>query len=185
MGRFEIILVLIGIVWTVVSAVAQKKAKAAKRASLEADDPASMILGEEDEEFIEEALGMEVDFTASARKTPFKDLRERRLAQLRSRSSLTSPAGVSSGTPIRVPPRSPVAVAPMVNAEPAEKLSSDQLPPIDEHGHEQPSRRLPSKKNAMVMNLREVLGDRQRVREAILLNEILDKPLSIRGISRS
>jgi len=188
MGRFEIILVLIGIVWTVVSAVAQKKAKAAKMASLQADDPVSMLLGEEEEEeeqFVEEAQVVEVDLSAPARKSAFKELRERRLAQLRSRSRLASPGGAAAGAPIRVPPPPPAAATPVGKVLLTEKSSKGELPPIDEHDHEQPSRRPSSKKNPMSLKFREALGDKQRVREAILLKEILGKPLSIRGISRS
>jgi len=186
MGRFEIILVLIGIVWTVVSAVAQKKAKAAKLAALQAEDPDSILFqgdGEGDEEPL---AGVEVDVVNhDAQLSPFQKLREKRLAQLRSKSRLAQAGGVASGTPIRVPIQTRATLVSEETMDPRQARAEEQLPPIDEHGHEKASSKGASQGNAVAQRLRDILGDRLRVREAIILNELLSKPLSIRETSRS
>ncbi len=186
MGRFEIILVLIGIVWTVVSAVAQKKAKAAKLAALQAEDPDSMLFQGDEEEDDEPLAGIEVEVANhDVQLSPFQKLREKRLAQLRSKSRLAPAGGVASGTPIRVPIQTRATLVPGETADPRQAGAVEKLPPIDEHGHEKAWSKGAPQGNAVAQRLRDVLGDRLRVREAILLNELLSKPLSIRETSRS
>jgi hypothetical protein len=187
MGRFEIILVLIGIVWTVVSAVAQKKAKAAKLASMQAEDPDYMPILRDEYVDPDQPADVVLDVAIpDAQPGPFQKLREMRLAQLRSKSSLAQFGGVASGTPIRVPPQIPAAPSPEEMLEPRQAEDTGLMPPIDEHDHEEASsRKAPREGSAVAQRLRYVLGDRLRVREAILLNELLSKPLSIRETSRS
>lgn len=185
MGKFEIILILIGIVWTAVSAVAQKKAKAAKLASMEAENPDStFFVGDEDADF-EPVAGEQVDVAIPGDQlNPFQKLREKRLAQLRSRSRPIPPGGVASGTPIRVPPRPPTTLPQEETVDPFQGESIEHMLPIDEHGHEKATSVASLGGNAMSKRLRAVLGDSMQVREAILLNELLSKPLSIRETAR-
>lgn len=69
--------------------------------------------------------------------------------------------------------------------DPFQGESIEHTPPIDEHGHEKATSVASLGGNAMSKRLRAVLGDSMQVREAILLNELLSKPLSIRETARS
>ncbi|MBM43768.1 MAG: hypothetical protein CMJ36_01980 [Phycisphaerae bacterium] len=185
MGRFEIFLIIIGIGWTIISAIAQKKAKAAKMAALEADD-LEPVLHLDDEEQPEEAVSVRADLADSSSRSSFEQLRQRRLAQLRSRAGQVPGGVAASGGSIVVPPRpSDPPPRPQRKQAPAEPASGEQVEAIEVHSVEQKELHQAAGEDSMANRLRTALGNKGKIREAILLHEILSKPLAMRGRSAS
>jgi len=196
MGGFEIILVFIGLVWTIVSAIIQNKKKQAakkQRALLiakeqrEEHDDDSRELGFIDAsmETVTEQAETSVRVADSATKSPLQKLealRARRIQQLRRRMGL-EPAASPPAAPATVPP----AVAPRsVSPPPATPRPSDQGADQEPAGAvEAGSMALPawsksSKESRLLSQVRQASHSRDSLRQAFLLKELLDPPLALR-----
>ena len=178
MGGFEIILVIIGVAWTIASSVMQKKAKAAKAARLKSianESSPSEIMASATPDIAVEPI------SPRAKPTGLQD----RLIKLREQimESMDPDAAAASaranatrgaaGSSIKVP-------------EPPVKGSEDQPDHLSSIGlamdkaeaDKEPER---SADTLNAQELSRLLGDPSRIREAIVLNEILGPPLALRG----
>ena len=184
MGRFEIILVLIGIVWTVVSAIAQKKAKAAKMAALKAQDADTTLLVSDEDEEEEPAPAVQVELAEHEPRTRFEQLRERRLAQLRNRGGRVRASVAATGASVSPPPRKPTSPPrPPASEEAVEEAHAQQPEAVMARAHGVDIAAQHGREESIAGKLREALASKGKIREAILLNEILSKPLAIRSDS--
>ena len=175
MGGFEIILVIIGLAWTIASGVMQKKAKAAKAERLKAlaNEPISP-----------DPSPIPVEPTPQ-RATP-SPLQER-LAQLRDQIAEAVNVEVDAERPRPQP--SAAASREGSSVRVPRKPSGPPQPPEDQGAHllrsaaETPSELdlEPQSVPITAAELRSLLDDPGRIREAIVLNELLGPPLALRG----
>jgi len=181
MGGFEIILVMIGVAWTIASSVMQKKAKAAKAARLKS------IANESSPSTSKVTAAAEIPDIAVEpipRRAKSSGLQDR-LAKLREQiiesmdpdaAAATARASVTpaaAGSSIKVP-RPPVTPSP----DREDRISSM------EQNMAQPEKVVEPERSADTLNAQELsrlLGDPSRIREAIVLSEILGPPLSLRS----
>ncbi len=178
MGGFELILVVIGVAWTIASGVMQKKAKAAKAARIKA-------LAEESASPTDPTIPTEPMSERAAPK-PLK----RRLSELQQQiieamdpdaaggnSGSQGPvAQTAIGQAVKVPqPRRPLPAAQPQQQSPVssqlqEPATIDGEMPVDRSGA-----------SLRAEELSQLLADPTRIREAIVLSEILGPPVALRG----
>jgi hypothetical protein len=176
MGGFEIILVIIGVAWTIASGVMQKKAKAAKAARLKA-------LANETSSPASPSIPIE-PIPERATSSPLQE----RLAQLRdqiteamvpeqpARSSRSQPGAATArttGPAVKVPrpPAAPIQTREGQSILPNYSVA-EEAPAVDPQ---------PSSTPITAAELRGLMHDPRRIREAIVLNELLGPPLALRG----
>ncbi|MDG2292596.1 MAG: hypothetical protein P8L37_08040 [Phycisphaerales bacterium] len=174
-GKFEIIIVVIGLAWAIASSVMQKKAKAAKAARLKA-------IAQED-----------IAATAApASSKPSETMFDRMMSQLREqidvvakpatpqRSNSGRTGAAKIGATVNVRP--PVSNTPPAGQMDAEGVQSDRL---EQMAAAQLLARQDGEQSEQGLitadGLRTILSDPSRIREAILLKEILDPPLALRN----
>ena len=175
MGGFEIILVIIGLAWTIASGVMQKKAKAAKAERLKAlaNEPTAS-----------DPSPMPVEPTPQRRaSSPLQE----RLAQLRDQIAEVVNVEVEAE-----PPRPQPAVAASREGSTVrvpQQPSGPPQPPEDRGAQlirssaESPSEfdLEPQGVPFTAAELRSLLDDPGRIRQAIVLNELLGPPLALRS----
>jgi len=192
MGGFEIILVFIGLVWTIVSAVIQnKKKKAAKnqRALLIAqeqqeeheDDSRELGFIDASMETVTEQAETAVRAVDSVTKSPLQKLealRARRIQQLRRRMGLepvASPAPVppaSAPRSVSTPPQPQQPRQQQADQEPAAAVETDSMA--------LPAWGKTSVESRLIAQVRQACRSTDSLRQAFLLKELLDPPLALR-----
>ncbi len=211
MGGFEIILVFIGIVWSIASAVVQnkkKRAAAKKRAMLMEES------GGSSRDQLDEEPRAEVSIEAQASPAPsiqslfegsladrFEAIKRMRLERMQSEqeaaASIDASSGASNAGPAgRRTPSVPVPIQPSLSV--AAPSSAPQTPPMvpeaaseADQVAESPSASRKSmslsawqpeaKQDAVASKLREALKSRSSLKAAFLLKEVLDPPLALRS----
>lgn len=194
MGGFEIILVFIGLVWTIASGIVQNKKK---KAALK--QRALMIAAEQDDhgEPADEESNIELsaDPAPAARSATssllqgsladrFEAIRSMRLEMLRSQNASASPpvappAGVTS-----IPPVATVAAPPQV--APLSRKTPPDSPEATGKGVAETSSmalndwKQRSTSDPVKSALSEMISSRSSLKAAFALKEILDPPLALR-----
>ena len=158
-GKFEIIIVVIGLAWAIASSVMQKKAKAAKAARLKAI-----------------ALEGGIQPAAPAAPTPTESIFDRLINNLREQPKIARSTRATGGT-VKVRPTAP-QMEMGLDDEPAAVHMIDQV------GLDQKNERA-DKAASSAFSYADVieatLKDPRRIREAILLQEILGPPVALRS----
>ena len=198
MGGFEIILVFIGLVWTIASAVVQNKKKKAalkQRAMMIAAEQ-----GEPDEPVEEEPhFDASVDPTSAPRGTigsllqgslaeRFEAIRSMRLEMLQRQNAPASPPVAPGVVPLvgasSIPPMAPAA-APPPGALPSRK-TAPRAPQATKKGvADESSMALDGWKQRSISDpvkskVSEMISSRSSLKAAFVLKELLDPPLALR-----
>lgn len=191
MGGFEIILVFIGLVWTIVSAVIQnKKKKAAKKQRNlliaqeqqedHEDDSRELGFIDASMETVTDQAEIAVRVVDSVTKSPLQKLealRARRIQQLRRRMGLEPAA-----SPAPVPPASaPRSVSTSPPPQPRQQ-QADQEPaaPVETDSMALSAWSKASAESRLVSQVRQACQSRKSLKQAFLLKELLDPPLALR-----
>ena len=181
MGGFEIILIAIGIGWTVISGVIKsiedsKKKKAMKEADAPAADAAFESQPVEPVPAPEPQVQLRADSKASRPKVldRFEELRKKRIEQLRRRMGIESAAPKSTPTPPSAPKPAPVSRA--AAPDPVQAAAASEPA-------RSPRRRAAGRPEDAAEARGRILAlarSSHGLKDAIILSELLAPPVAIR-----